>query len=313
MPEEAAFLAAIASAPADNATRLVFADWLEERGRREAKLIRAECELTVEPVGYPQWHETFSQYRIAGEGLSEQWCEAVERFPLAHWLAVAARSAWTRLDRWFEVNHPRLLQTLNPGASAEEIQAVERTIGQALPPDVRESFAIHNGASEYPILGDALLSTQHVISEWEMWRGLEEYNEEFRWSMASFPVNAVVLDYANAAWVPLTQSGGSDYLGVDLAPGPSGSVGQVINFGRDEEHKCVLASGWAEFLADLATFLESGAVTDFDPDSSNPTDWYSDALENTHCHDVLTQWRKEGRWPSRNPADPDAAPGPVGM
>lgn len=298
MTEEAAFLAAIAAAPADNAIRLVFADWLEERGCREAKLIRAECELTGQPVGYPQWHDTFSRYRIAGEGLSEQWCEAVGRFPLAHWLAVAARSAWTRLDRWFEVNHPRVLQTLNPGASPEEIEAVERSIGQTLPPDVRASLAIHNGGLQHPILGDDLLSTPQVIAEWREWRGLESYNEEFRWSMESFPEGAVALDYANSGWIPLTQ-GGSDYLGIDLAPGPSGSVGQVMNFGRDEEHKCVLASGWAEFLADLATFLESGAVSGFDPNSSNVDDWYSDAMDNTNCHDVLTRWRKEGRWPPR--------------
>ena len=159
MSEESAFLAAIAAAPGGDAARLVFADWLEERGRGEAEFIRAECELAAQPVGSPQWHEALARYRIAGEGLSEQWRGAVGRYPLSHWLAVASRSAWRRSERWCERNHPRLLRAHNPGASAEEIEAVERTIGQVLPPDVRESFAIHNGGSEHPILGDDLLST----------------------------------------------------------------------------------------------------------------------------------------------------------
>jgi cell wall assembly regulator SMI1 len=195
-----------------------------------------------------------------------------------------------------------LLDALNPGASAAEIEAVEQAIGQALPSDVRESFAVHNGASERFVLGDHLLSTQSVITEWQNWRGLECYNEDFRETMESFPPDAVALDYANAGWVPLAQSGGSDYLGVDLAPGTAGMVGQVINFGRDEHHKCVLASNWAEFLADFATFLESGAVSVIDPDPSIWSEVCSAALEHTHCHDVLRAWRKDGRWPLRNPA-----------
>ncbi len=38
MSDEAAFLAAIAAAPADALPRLVYADWLEERGDNRAEL-----------------------------------------------------------------------------------------------------------------------------------------------------------------------------------------------------------------------------------------------------------------------------------
>jgi uncharacterized protein (TIGR02996 family) len=302
MSNESAFLAAIAAAPEDDTARLVFADWLDEHGSRGAEFIRAEYELAAQPIGFPLWHEAFARYQKAGEGLAEQWRTAVGRYPLAHWLAISARSAWTRLERWCQNHHPRLLATLNPGASAAEIEAVEQAIGQTLQSDVRESFAIHNGASERFVLGDSLLSTQSVITQWQKWRGLEDHNEEFRDSMESFPPNAVALDYANSGWLPLAQSGGSDYLGVDLAPGTAGTVGQVINFGRDEHHKCVLASNWAEFLADFSTFLESGAVSVIDPDPSIWIEACSAALERTHCHDMLRTWRKEGRWPLSNPA-----------
>ena len=41
-------------------------------------------------------------------------------------------------------------------------------------------------------------------------------------------------------------------------PGPSVVVGQVINFGRDQEQKFVLARSWAHFLEDVADELERG-------------------------------------------------------
>lgn len=46
-PDEAAFIRAICESPGDDAPRLVFADWLEERGQAErAEFIRSQCELT---------------------------------------------------------------------------------------------------------------------------------------------------------------------------------------------------------------------------------------------------------------------------
>jgi uncharacterized protein (TIGR02996 family) len=298
MSDDAAFLAAIKAAPDDDTTRLVFADWLDEHSRRGGEFIRAECDLAATPLDIPQWHEAFARYRRAGEGLSEQWRGAIGRHTLARWLGTSAVSAWARLEGWCRRHHPRLLDDLNPGASADEIKAVERAIAQLLPPDVRISFAIHNGGRGSFVLGDDLLSTQSLATAWEMWTEVEDYNEEFRDRHTSFPEGAVALDYTNSGWIPLTRDAGHNYIGVDLAPGPLGTVGQVIIFGRDEDCKCVLASGWAEFLADYATFLESGAVTGFDPDSSDPSAWLSNAI-NGHCHDVLRKWRREGRWPLR--------------
>jgi uncharacterized protein (TIGR02996 family) len=45
MDHEQAFLAEIADNPADDAPRLIFADWLEERGDLRAELLRLLNEL----------------------------------------------------------------------------------------------------------------------------------------------------------------------------------------------------------------------------------------------------------------------------
>jgi len=44
IPEEEAFLAAIAKSPADNLTRLVYADWLDERDDPRGAYVRVLCE-----------------------------------------------------------------------------------------------------------------------------------------------------------------------------------------------------------------------------------------------------------------------------
>jgi uncharacterized protein (TIGR02996 family) len=302
MSEEAAFLTAIAAALDDNAVRLVYADWLEGNGRPGAVFLRTECELASIPLGQPRWHEVFARYRAAGAGLPDGWCAAAGRHPMSYWLAASARSAWARLEGWCQLYHPQLLSVLNPGASAEQVDAVERAIGQSLPPDVRESFAIHNGADWF-LFGNDMLTTTSLVDHWRVWRGVEEYNEEFRDGMKSYPEGAVAHEYTIPGWIPLTADGGGNHLGVDLTPGPAGTFGQVINFGRDEEHKCVLASGWAEFLADYATFLESSGVSVLDPNPSAWGDFSQSPLGDRHHHDVLREWRQQGRWPLRRSPD----------
>lgn len=292
--EEAAFLAAIAAAPGDHLVRLVYADWLDEAGRPGGEFLRTEAELVAVPTGQHRWHEVFKGYQRLGAELPQEWRTAVCLHPMDHWLAVSARSAWTRLENWCRQHHPRLLDEFFPGATPEKITAVEEAIGQRLPADVRESFAIHNSSGLF-ILGLEHLSTTELILSWQFWRESDYPNDDYRHLRSSFPELAIQLDYSNAGWIPLVMWE-NDYLGVDLAPGRAGSVGQFINFGRNEDRKCVLASGWAEFLGDYATFLESGAVVDFAPDCD---DWFDrcHAAIGGHPHDALLKRRQAGNWP----------------
>jgi carbon storage regulator len=49
--EEAAFFQAIAADPGDEDIRLVFADWLEERGDPLGEFLRTQCRLASLPLG----------------------------------------------------------------------------------------------------------------------------------------------------------------------------------------------------------------------------------------------------------------------
>ena len=47
-------------------------------------------------------------------------------------------------------------------------------------------------------------------------------------------------------------------MGLDFDPGPTGTYGQVINFGREEEQKAVLANSFSEFVQSFVKDLETG-------------------------------------------------------
>lgn len=116
--------------------------------------------------------------------------------------------------------------------------------------------------------------------------------------MTSYPDDAIALDYANPGWIPLARTVGSDFIGVDLAPGPAGHVGQAINFGRDERKKGVLARCWADFLADLATFLERQPAPNQDESEWMGLDeWFEVLFDGMHPHDRLGEWLRAGSWP----------------
>lgn len=55
MSDHEAFLRGILANPEDDSLRLVYADWLEERGDPRAEFIRVQCELAKLPADDPKW------------------------------------------------------------------------------------------------------------------------------------------------------------------------------------------------------------------------------------------------------------------
>ncbi|TID19673.1 cell wall assembly and cell proliferation coordinating protein [Venturia nashicola] len=85
----------------------------------------------------------------------------------------------------------------------------------------------------------------------------------------SQPPNAVQKAYAHPAWIPLARDWGGNLIAVDLAPGPAGTWGQIIIFGRDYDTKFVIARSWASFLATVADDLGSGDKVIIDDESGD--------------------------------------------
>src|SRR4051794_37513477 len=69
MDEEGAFLSAIAADPADDTNRLVYADWLEERGDVRAEYIRLPLQ-THEPHGRKR---TLARLKALSRRIDREW------------------------------------------------------------------------------------------------------------------------------------------------------------------------------------------------------------------------------------------------
>ncbi|OWK47505.1 TIGR02996 domain-containing protein [Fimbriiglobus ruber] len=126
MSDDAAFLAAIRSAPNDNMARLVYADWLDEQGRPGGEFLRVECEIAdLDPAEFErreqervEFHEaggidsappdTMDTYhwrrgnlvamlRCTTRGLDDDWMTAVSRVPVEEINArIRGIQAWLR-------------------------------------------------------------------------------------------------------------------------------------------------------------------------------------------------------------------------
>jgi cell wall assembly regulator SMI1 len=182
--------------------------------------------------------------------------------------APVARS-WQRLEAWFKANAPEVINALRPGCTVDEIAAFEKEAQIALPDEVRESFRIHNGQNDiYPgaVLGNPLDPLEQLSSDLGGWRSLYDSEEASDQDSGlgerstSYPPDAIRCQFANPNWIPLGDWDSNCY-GIDLDPGPNGLKGQIINFGKDEDDKCVLALSWANLLEDIADELEAGNVT----------------------------------------------------
>ncbi|KAI2643502.1 putative 1,3-beta-glucan protein [Xylaria nigripes] len=111
----------------------------------------------------------------------------------------------------------------------------------------------------------------------------------------SIPAGAVQRAYAHPSWIPLVRDWGGNNLAVDLAPGPTGSWGQIILFGRDYDTKYVVAKSWAAFLAIVADDLNSGKwFVDEDTNDLKLREFKTTRVEPSYF-DIL-RWRMDQKY-----------------
>jgi uncharacterized protein (TIGR02996 family) len=81
-PDEFALLQAVRATPADDTPRLVYADWLEERGDEasvaRAEYIRLECAADRLKKGTPEWQELDKNASELAEVFADRWRKELE-------------------------------------------------------------------------------------------------------------------------------------------------------------------------------------------------------------------------------------------
>lgn len=165
------------------------------------------------------------------------------------------RELWDRLEAWLAANAPTLLETLQPGATEEQIAQAEALLGIRFPEAFKASCRIHNGQEALAEgLMDAreFLSLERIQDEWTVWKELLD-SGTFD-GMKGDPEGPLRDDWWNPAWIPITYDGAGNHDCLDLDPAAGGKVGQVIDFWHDEATRSVEAD---DFIAWFAAFVEA--------------------------------------------------------
>ena len=168
-----------------------------------------------------------------------------------------------RLDAWYAANLPADKYVFNPPASDAEMAAFEHLVGFGMPQSFRQLYRWHDGENDDRwghIYGLPLLPLRAAAAEWKAWEKVLADFGGNRYAVpgGAWPRGAVDPAYINPRWIPLTDDGSGNHIGLDFDPWPGGRVGQVILFGRDEDVKAVLAESLGRFLEWIADLLEGG-------------------------------------------------------
>lgn len=184
---------------------------------------------------------------------------------------MAAAEAWDVIHNWLDRNYPEMRQYLNGPADPVALDALEAAVDFRLPASFRASYAIHDGSAVISgrpyrvcrvIAGLPLLPTEGVRRAWEEWSGYASDTDlvaDLSTDIVAVPEAVVRRVYADRGWVPFAGEEGH-YLALDFAPGPRGSLGQVISVGRDDETRRVVAPSFTAFLEFLAGLFATGGV-----------------------------------------------------
>ena len=201
----------------------------------------------------------------------------------------AILSAWAAWLGALEAKGVAATAGLLPGATLEQVEAVEDVVGARLPAQVRELYLTNNGQIDLfkagdlppgktmaPIFGGyEFNSLERMALEWSSWLEIRKQSnaedlDDFNANVDVRPGNPVKKLYTHALWVPFATDGGGNSLAFDLDPEPGGASGQIIVIGSDEDERRVLAPSLNAFLVRSTQLLSVGRLTIEPPDDGDP-------------------------------------------
>jgi molybdopterin molybdotransferase len=168
---------------------------------------------------------------------------------------------WTRIIKAVEVIAPNKLHNLNDGASNDDIHAVEKELQISFPDDYRESLKIHDGEKDSGIVGGPweLTSLDKMIREWKVWQTLRDDGTLDKLLQGEPRNPKTKYAWVHAKWIPICVNGGGDSYFLDLDPGPTGTLGQIIKHSHEIGTEKIVAPNYTKWLEAIAKKLEKRA------------------------------------------------------
>lgn len=136
------------------------------------------------------------------------------------------QSLWNDIESWYKENAQNILESLRDGASDQQINELETSVGTTLPNDYKESLKIHNGDIYFHDYN--YLSLEGVFKKWSM---MTELNQDgtFEGNQAEGAKRGLIQNvWWHSKWIPFAEDSGGNMLCIDMAPGINGIKGQII-------------------------------------------------------------------------------------
>jgi uncharacterized protein (TIGR02996 family) len=164
MNEESAFLAAIQAAPQDDAVRLVYADWLEERDDPRGEFIRLQAEMLALPAYSDRYVRLKARREELRPRIEAAWLRTMgyvpRHRPLFHRLPAGRAERWRLVEEFIEVWYRPL--RAGDGYSEAELAGAEGRLGRKLPVALREWYALAGKRADVWSKLDGLLPPEKV-------------------------------------------------------------------------------------------------------------------------------------------------------
>ncbi len=170
---------------------------------------------------------------------------------------------WTEYRGWLQSKLPMYAELLNPPATAKQLKALWDKLPTEPSEELNMLYTMNNGDSlstsdshSGSFMGFEFLSIDRLLQEYALWMDVRP-SSGYRGS--SFPEGHIKIQYTNPHWIPLFIDSSGNCIGIDGDPDAKGRKGQIINFGRDEDEKFVLAPSLEVFLECIIGEVHSGA------------------------------------------------------
>lgn len=167
--------------------------------------------------------------------------------------------SWERIHAWLGIHAPKILDNLNRPATDHQLHQAEKSFGCEMPEEWRELYRVHNGMNSDSNLGSLFCGMQFLTLE----EAIREHENNSASDETTRPVRAADAgvrkeDIYNAKWIAFAHDGGETLLRIDLAPGPSGSNGQVIFTDHADDTVILLSNSLADLMSEFVRDLETG-------------------------------------------------------
>ena len=147
-----------------------------------------------------------------------------------------------RIDVELEANYPEVFNSLNSGATPEQLQQLKDVCfkGGDVPEELEALYKWHNGQNGYGSLNQ---------DENRTFMPIEEVTGA--WSFLNNPMEDV-LEPISETWIPFTDNGAGDHLMLETS---GDNTGSIITYWHDDEARSIYSTSlaeWAEKVLDSA-------------------------------------------------------------